>query len=152
MPGNTVAVTEQDTNHHSRGESSGGNQSFLPSVGCVPLGVERGQHAERGWELQVPLPEARDMAALLARAQHTRPRSSLQPWPQQGEDVHEGHPDKHRNTPCMQETTGVDKRPILPQRCLWCCQGVGSWKGPRGARGARPGECCGAGGQVCRLI
>ena len=33
------------------------------------MGVERGRRAERGWELQVLLPKARGMAALLAGAQ-----------------------------------------------------------------------------------
>ena len=83
--------------------------------GLCFAGVEWGQHTARGWGLQVPLPEAHGVAALLAGAQHAWPGSSLQPWPWRGEDVHEGHPDKHRSTPCMQETTGVDKR-LIPAR------------------------------------
>lgn len=57
-------------------------KSVIPLIsGLRFTGVERGQLPARGWELQVPLPEAHGVAALLAGAQHAWPGSSLQPWP-----------------------------------------------------------------------
>lgn len=112
--------------------------------------VEQGQHAERGWELQIP----RHVAWLPSWQGCAWPGSSPQLWPWPGEDIHEGHPDTHRNNAlhtrnhwCGEKADpGWELSLVLLVRAERCQRWVRAcW------RGARPSGCCSAGGRVCRL-
>lgn len=107
----TVAVTQQDTNCCS--------QHRAGVRAMVDISRSSDQWAVVHWS-QVGTAHSEGLRA--ARAQHG------------GEDIPEGHPDEHRSTPHVQETTSADRR-LIPAHCqLLCWQQADGWRGPRGAR------------------